>query len=75
MSPIRGDELPEPTTPVSVDQLWTRGGFPDSLLAPSDAESATWREHFLRSCLERDVPMFAPRMPSETLTSASQSCS
>ena len=55
------------TTTVSVDQLWTRGGFPDSLLAPSDAASETWREHFLRSYLERDVPMFAPRMPSETL--------
>ena len=47
--------------------LWNRGGFPDSLLAQDDAHSMAWRQDFIRSYLERDVPMFAPRMPSETL--------
>lgn len=47
--------------------LWTRGGFPESLLASSDANSLNWRIDFIRSYLERDVPMFAPRMPAETI--------
>ena len=47
--------------------LWLRGGFPDSLLAPNDALSLDWRRDFIRSYLERDVPMFAPRLPAETI--------
>ena len=47
--------------------LWTRGGFPESLLASNDANSLDWRIDFIRSYLERDVPMFAPRMPAETI--------
>lgn len=52
---------------IPPDQLWLRGGYPDSLLAPTDAQSHTWREDLIRSYLERDVPMFAPRIPAETL--------
>ena len=50
-----------------MDQLWLRGGFPDSLTSISDAVSAQWREDLVSSYLERDVPMFAPRIPAETL--------
>ena len=49
------------------DELWLRGGFPDSLLAPDDTQSLDWRRDFIRSYLERDVPMFAPRLPAETI--------
>ena len=52
---------------IETDTLWLRGGFPDSLLAPDDAQSLDWRRDFIRSYLERDVPMFAPRMPAETI--------
>jgi predicted AAA+ superfamily ATPase len=52
---------------LSESVLWNRGGFPDSLLAQDDAHSMAWRQDFIRSYLERDVPMFAPRMPAETL--------
>src|SRR5690606_5964792 len=38
---------------------------PESLLAPTGADSFAWRLDFIRSYLERDVPMFAPRLPSE----------
>jgi hypothetical protein len=31
--------------------IWTRGGFPDSVLAADDAESAIWRHAFIRSKL------------------------
>lgn len=47
--------------------LWMRGGFPDSFLARDDAESLAWRKDFIRTYLERDVPMFGPRLPAETL--------
>ncbi|MGL5810772.1 MAG: ATP-binding protein [Nocardioides sp.] len=52
---------------ISADRLWLRGGFPDSLTARDDAASLRWRQDLIRSYLERDVPMFAPRLPAETL--------
>jgi hypothetical protein len=53
--------------PHNLDTLWLRGGFPQSLLAANDASSLRWREDFVRSYLQRDVPMFAPRLPAETV--------
>lgn len=52
---------------IDEDRVWLRGGYPDSLLAADDLESAEWRSDLIRSYLERDVPMFAPRIPAETL--------
>jgi len=49
------------------DTLWVRGGYPDSFLARSDKISSTWRRDFIRTYLERDVPQFGPRIPSERL--------
>lgn len=51
----------------TLSRLWVRGGFPDSFLARDDAESLAWRKDFIRTYLERDVPMFGPRVPAETL--------
>ncbi|MEO9780431.1 MAG: ATP-binding protein [Sedimentitalea sp.] len=51
----------------ALSQLWLRGGFPDSFLAGSDRESLTWREDFIRTYLERDIPSFGLRIPAETL--------
>lgn len=51
----------------TANRLWVRGGFPDSFLAASDADSLDWREAFIRTYLERDVPQFGPRIPAETL--------
>lgn len=65
LPPLVLDEvLPEAITETA---LWLRGGFPESLLAADDAASLTWRRDFIRSYLERDVPMFAPRLPAETV--------
>lgn len=50
-----------------LDGLWLRGGFPESLLAESDAASLRWRVDFIRTYLERDVPQLGPRVPAETL--------
>ncbi len=51
----------------SMENLWLRGGFPDSFLAADDAQSLALRRDFIRTYLERDVPMFGPRIPAETL--------
>jgi uncharacterized protein len=50
-----------------VDDLWIRGGFPDSLLAPDASRSLRWRQDFIRTYLERDIPQFGPRIAAETL--------
>ena len=47
--------------------LWIRGGFPRSFLAKSDRISALWRDEFVGTYLERDIPQFGPRVPAETL--------
>lgn len=49
------------------DRLWLRGGFPGSYLAANDRDSLAMRKDFIRSYLERDVPMFNPRIPAETM--------
>jgi predicted AAA+ superfamily ATPase len=51
----------------NLDALWLRGGFPDSLLAADDGASLRWRQDFIRSYLERDIPQLGPRIPAETL--------
>ena len=60
---LDGPRLDDPR----LDGLWLRGGFPESLLAPSDAASLRWRSDFIRTYLERDVPQLGPRIPAETL--------
>lgn len=55
---------------VGIDQryrLWTRGGFPRSFLAPDDAASLLWRESFIRTFLERDIPQLGITTPAATL--------
>ena len=49
------------------DRLWLRGGFPDSFLAADEAASVEWREEFIGTYLERDIPLLGPRIPAETL--------
>ena len=51
----------------ATSTLWLRGGFPDSFLAKSNRASLTWREDFIRTYLERDIPAFGLRIPAETL--------
>jgi hypothetical protein len=65
LTPVRMDELAEAAP--TLESLWVRGGFPESLLAESDADSLAWRDAFLRTYLERDIPDLGPRVPAETL--------
>ena len=48
------------------ENLWLRGGFPDSYLA-DDRQSLVWRKDFIRTYLEREIPQFGPRIPAQTL--------
>lgn len=48
-------------------QLWLRGGFPRSFLAVDDERSMLWREAFIRTFLERDIPQLGITVPAETL--------
>jgi hypothetical protein len=49
------------------DRLWSRGGFPRSFLAPDDETSLAWRDSFVRTFLERDLPQLGIAIPAETL--------
>jgi predicted AAA+ superfamily ATPase len=63
MHPIDGLEVPT----EDISRLWVRGGFPDSFLAEGDHISQRWRQDFIRTYLERDIPQLGPRIPAETL--------
>lgn len=47
-----------------IDRLWLRGGFPDSFLAKKEETSIDWRESFIKTYLERDIPNFGIKIPS-----------
>ena len=52
---------------ASQNRLWVRGGFPLSYLAKTDAASMRWRDAFITSYLERDIPALGLRIPAITL--------
>ena len=54
-APVPGFSLEEVGT-ENQDSLWLRGAFPRSWLAPSDPASVRWREAFVTTFLERDIP-------------------
>ena len=68
LSPFQAREvLQEDLDAASMNALWVRGGFPLSWLAGDDAASLTWREVFITTYLEKDIPALGPRIPATTL--------
>ena len=63
---LSGFDLAE-VGPAQRDRLWLRGGFPRSFLADDDRSSLAWREAFIRTFLERDIPQLGITIPAETL--------
>lgn len=63
---LSGFDLTE-TGPSERDRLWLRGGFPRSFLAADDSASMLWRQDFIRTFLERDIPQLGITIPAETL--------
>ncbi|MDZ4197990.1 MAG: DUF4143 domain-containing protein, partial [Kiritimatiellia bacterium] len=64
LTPFGWDEL---RARVSWQTLWTRGGFPDSVLAATDGSSFDWRLDFIRTFLERDIPQLGFAIPVKTM--------
>lgn len=53
--------------PERAQALWLRGGFPRSFLATSETRSLAWRNDFVRTFLERDIPQLGITVPAQTL--------
>ena len=51
----------------SWERLWLRGGFPRSFLADTEEDSLAWREGFIRTFLERDIPQLGVPIPSAAM--------
>jgi len=60
---LNGFDLSE-TGADTWETLWVRGGFPRSFLAKSDTDSQVWREGFIRTFLERDIPQLGINIPA-----------
>jgi hypothetical protein len=51
----------------AMDTLWLRGGFPRSFLPRDERDSIAWREQFVQTLLERDLPQWGVRVPATAL--------
>ncbi len=68
LTPFQAREvLKEDFSAADMNALWLRGGFPLAWLASNDADSLTWREVFITTYLEKDIPALGPRIPATTL--------
>lgn len=59
--------LAQDVGPARFDQLWLRGGLPLSTLASTEQESATWRDDYITTFLERDLSNLGIRVPAVTM--------
>ena len=68
LTPFQAREVLTPKFQSSeLNGLWVRGGFPLAWLAKDDAASMTWREAFITTYLEKDIPAMGSRIPATTL--------
>jgi len=74
LTPFLLSEIDGRTAPDRLRQLWLRGGFPRSLLAKDEAESFDWRQDFIRTFLERDIPSLGVNIPARRLERFWQMC-
>ncbi len=74
LTPLLYSEITQSKESISLQTLWLRGGFPDSLLARTDKSSKRWRDNFIRTFLERDIPQLGFRIPAPTLRRVWQMC-
>jgi hypothetical protein len=47
-----------------LERLWLRGGFPRSYLAKTEEASFDWRNSYIQTFLEQDIPNLVPRLKS-----------
>ncbi|MBT4263540.1 MAG: ATP-binding protein [Deltaproteobacteria bacterium] len=58
----------EEVTPIQQEDLWMRGGFPRSVLAATNNASIVWRQNFVRTFLERDIPQLGFQIPAASIS-------
>jgi len=51
----------------NIKRLWIRGTMPDSYLASDEPQSYLWRENYIATYLERDIPQLGINIPARTL--------
>lgn len=64
--PVSGFSLDE-IGDRALDRHWLRGGFPLSFLARTNADSVAWRQQFIQTFLERDLPQLGVTIPAPAL--------
>jgi predicted AAA+ superfamily ATPase len=74
LTPFLASEF-EAETKRDEHKLWLRGGYPRSYLAANEKTSFQWRENFIRTFLEKDIPQFHLRIPAVRLKRLWQMCS
>ena len=70
LTPFLYSELFPPSKTASgngLEKLWLRGGFPESFLARTNGVSTQWRENFIRTFLERDIPQLGFQIPAQAM--------
>jgi uncharacterized protein len=50
-----------------IDRLWVRGGFPLSYLAQNEEDSFLWRQSYITTFLERDIPNLGFQIPAQQM--------
>lgn len=63
LSPFTMNELNN-LEDFSLNKFWLRGGFPDSYLAQNDDFSKIWRDNFVKTFVERDIPQLGFQIPA-----------
>ena len=64
LTPFSFDELMSHNSQTDLEKYWNRGGYPDSFLAASDKKSAMWREDFIKTYVQRDLPQLGFQIPA-----------
>jgi predicted AAA+ superfamily ATPase len=64
LAPFSVDELQGRIPDFEITKLWNRGGFPDSFLAENDEASTLWREDFIKTYVQRDIPQLGFQIPA-----------
>ncbi len=67
LTPFTLPELQSKPGDAYQEKHWLRGGYPESLLTSNDDMSTVWREDYIRSFLERDIPQLGFSIPASTL--------
>lgn len=74
LTPFLINEIFSGPDPKLLVDYWLQGGFPDSFLARARITSIRWRENFIRTFLERDIPQLGISIPAKTLRRVWQLC-